>query len=134
MNYAVVGIVAILVAPVSFASDKESAAEEAALAWLTLVDSGRYEASWDAAASLFRQQISRPDWAKAVASARQPFGALKSRELVSATYAESLPGAPDGEYVVLQFSAAYENKSTAVETVTPMWDDDGWRVSGYYIK
>ncbi|MEJ2473814.1 MAG: DUF4019 domain-containing protein [Desulfobacterales bacterium] len=28
-----------------------------------------------------------------------------------------------------------ENKTAAVETITPMLDKDGqWRVSGYYIK
>jgi ribosomal protein S17E len=40
-----------------------------------------------------------------------------------------------GEYVVIQFETSFENKKTAVETVTPMMDKDGiWRVSGYYIK
>ena len=47
----------------------------------------------------------------------------------------SLPGAPDGEYVVLQFDTSFANKKEAVETVTPMLDKDGkWKVSGYYIK
>jgi hypothetical protein len=50
-------------------------------------------------------------------------------------YKTSLPGAPDGEYVVIQFGTSFENKKTAIETVTPMLDKDGkWRVSGYYIK
>lgn len=134
MKRAVIGIVAVLFAVAGFASDKEAAAEDAALAWLSLVDSGRYEASWNAASSLFRQQISGPDWIQAVASARRPLGAVQSRELTSATYAETLPGAPDGEYVVLQFSAAFQNKAAAVETITPMWDGGAWRVSGYYIQ
>ncbi len=47
----------------------------------------------------------------------------------------SLPGAPDGEYVVIQYNTEFENKKVAIETITPMLDDDGkWRVSGYYIK
>ena len=53
----------------------------------------------------------------------------------TATYKTSLPGAPDGEYVVIQFDTSFENKKAAIETVTPMMDQDGtWRVSGYYIK
>jgi len=37
--------------------------------------------------------------------------------------------------VVIQFQTSYENKKSAVETVTPMVDPDGeWRVSGYYIR
>ncbi len=46
-----------------------------------------------------------------------------------------MPGAPDGEYVVIQYDSSFEHKQAAVETVTPMLDKDGkWRVSGYYIK
>jgi hypothetical protein len=62
-------------------------------------------------------------------------GDLISRNVKSARYTDSLPGAPDGEYVVIQFSTSFTNKKTAIETVTPMKDPDGkWRVSGYYIK
>jgi hypothetical protein len=55
--------------------------------------------------------------------------------MLSAKYTRTLPGAPDGEYVVIQYSAAFEKRQSAVETVTPMFDRDGkWRASGYYIK
>jgi ribosomal protein S17E len=37
--------------------------------------------------------------------------------------------------VIIQYDSSFENKKSAVETVTPMLDKDGkWRVSGYYIK
>ena len=57
-----------------------------------------------------------------------------SRKLVSATYATSLPGAPDGEYVVLQYQTRFKYKKSAIETVTPMLDNKRWRVSGYYVR
>ena len=60
-----------------------------------------------------------------VGSVRDPFGALKSRQFLGAKYATELPGAPDGEYVVIQYQASYENKKNAVETITPMKDGDG---------
>ncbi len=53
----------------------------------------------------------------------------------SKQYATSLPGAPDGQYVVIQYKTAFENKKAGVETITPMLDKDKkWRVSGYFIK
>ena len=118
----------------SVAEEKEEAAKRAALKWLVLVDAMQYEASWKEASSLFKAQVSTADWAKAVAAARSPLGDLIARDLISATYATSLPGAPDGEYVVLQFQTGFENKAQAVETVTPMLDEGHWRVSGYYIR
>ena len=36
---------------------------------------------------------------------------------------------------MIQYTTAFENKDSAVETVTPMLDKDkAWRVSGYYVK
>ena len=66
---------------------------------------------------------------------RAPLGKLVSRELASKQYATELPGAPDGEYVIIQFATSFENKKTAVETITPMLAPGGsWKVSGYFIK
>jgi predicted Zn-dependent protease len=113
----------------------EVAAESAAVAWLTLVDTGKYDESWNTAATLFRQAISQEQWQSKVARARGSLGALKSRKLQSAALKRTLPGAPDGAYVVIQFASSFEQKTAAIETVTPMKDADGsWRVSGYYIK
>jgi hypothetical protein len=57
------------------------------------------------------------------------------REIKSTQYTTTVPGAPDGQYVIIQYETSFENKKVAVETVTPMLDKDGtWRVSGYYIK
>ncbi|HEY2808507.1 MAG TPA: DUF4019 domain-containing protein [Steroidobacteraceae bacterium] len=112
-----------------------SSAEAAARAWLALVDAGRYADSWSSAAGMFRQKITASQWAAAAAGARAPLGALKSRTLQSATPRSTLPGAPDGEYVVIQFASSFEHKASAVETVTPMKDADGrWHVSGYFVQ
>src|SRR5439155_185766 len=74
-------------------------------------------------------------WVTSVARVRGSLGSLKSRRLVSAKYARSLHGAPDGEYVVIQFATSFEKRAEATETVTPMKDRDGrWRVSGYFIR
>ncbi len=114
---------------------RTDAAVEAARAWLGLVDAGKYRESWSEAAPFFKERVGEEEWVKMVSLVRSPFGALKSRELMNANYVTSLPGAPDGEYVVIQFQASFANKAEAVETVTPMKDDKGtWRVSGYYIK
>ena len=62
---------------------------------------------------------------------------MTSRKLKGAQYKTSLPGAPDGEYVVIQYDTSFENKrsASAVETITPTLDKDAqWRVSGYFIR
>jgi hypothetical protein len=115
-------------------AEKEAAAIEAANQWLALVDSGQYAESWERSASLFQDAVSAQRWESMVTAARRPFGALISRRVVSASYTESLPGAPDGQYVVIQYQAEYEKKKKAIETVTPLFEKARWRVSGYFIK
>jgi hypothetical protein len=111
------------------------AARASADTWLALIDTESYPASWDAAATGFKNAITSERWQAAVRAARNPLGQLKSRTLKSATTTTTLPGAPDGEYVVFQFNTAFEQKSAAVETVTTVKEKDGsWRVAGYFIK
>ena len=119
---------------VASAEEPEVAAEQAALSWLSLLDGEQYFATWNSAAALFKDQLTPVEWQKAAFAARTPFGALRSRHLKRATYATSLPGAPDGEYVVLEFDSVFDHKAAAVETVTPMLDDGVWRVGGYFIR
>jgi hypothetical protein len=114
---------------------EEEAAVKSAEAWLALVDQEKYEASWDAAAEGFRNVVSKDSFVKSLKGVRSPLGAMKARELSSKQFLTKLPGAPDGQYVVIQFKTSFANKESAVETITPMLDKDGtWRVSGYYIK
>ena len=115
--------------------DKEKAAVNASKAWLKLVDEGKYSESWDEAAQYFKNAITKEQWKTSLESVRSPLGKVLSRNLKSKKYTKTLPGTPDGEYVVIQYETSFQNKQQAIETITPMLDKDGkWRVSGYYIK
>lgn len=129
-------LMALLVQPVGRAEKPEvEAAIDAARQWLELIDLGKIDESWESAAGYFKRAVTRDQWRQSMSAVRAPLGDLVTRELESSTYATTLPGAPDGEYVVIQFDTSFERKKQAVETVTPMRDADGvWRVSGYYIK
>jgi len=107
----------------------------AAEKWLGIVDEGKYAESWNEAAELFKNAVKQGQWEQAIQAVRAPLGKLVSRKVKSTSYQTSLPGAPDGQYLVIVFETSFENKKSAIETVTPMMDKDGkWRVSGYYIK
>jgi len=100
-----------------------------------MVDSGNYGQSWREAAGYFRNAVTEEQWVESLKAVRDPLGKLILREVKRTIYATSLPGTPDGEYVVIQFKTSFENKKSTIETVTPMFEKDGsWRVSGYYIK
>ena len=114
--------------------DKEKAALSSAESWLSLVDEGKYSDSWNEAAGYFKGAMKEERWQETLQAVRKPLGKVISRDVKIKSYHTSLPGAPDGEYVVIQFETVFENKKSAIETVTPMMDKDGkWRVSGYFI-
>jgi Protein of unknown function (DUF4019) len=131
-------VIALAFATLAIAQDntaKIKAAEAASEAWLKFVDSGDYSQSWVEASSTFKAAVTEKQWEQQIKAAHSPLGALFSRKLKSAQYKTELPGAPDGQYVVIQYGSSFANKKSAVETVTPMLDKDGqWRVAGYLIK
>ena len=137
-NFAVFSLVMLLLGACSVVQAQqksEQLAQESAESWLKLVDFGKYGESWDQAAQFFKTAVSKEQWQTAIRASRDPLGKVLSRNLKSSAFTKTLPGAPDGEYVVIQYDSSFEHKQSAVETITPMLDKDGkWRVSGYYIK
>jgi hypothetical protein len=132
-------VLTVLVASFSFGSafaqDPNAAAQTAVESWLGLVDGQRYADSWQAAATFFKNAVTEQKWEEAARTARSPLGSLKSRAVKSVTSAKTLPGAPDGDYVVFQFNTSFERKAAALETVTVVREADGaWRVVGYFVR
>ena len=117
------------------APEPTTAAHAASKEWLKKLDAADYTGTWEVAASMFKSAVSVQAWQQASHSVRNPLGAVRRRSDRSATYTKTLPGVPDGEYVVVQFNTTFENKAQAIETVTAALDRDGtWRVAGYFIK
>jgi len=131
------GLIPVILVSVVYGADvtQKKDALNAAENWLAIIDKGEYAESWKEAAEYFKTAVSQNQWVNSLQAFRKPLGKLNSRTVKSKTYKTSLPGAPDGEYMVIQFTTSFENKKSAIETVTPMKDKDGkWRVSGYFIK
>jgi len=113
----------------------ENPATASAQSWLAQIDSGNYAKSWKEASAYFQGALTEKGGVDALNGARKPLGKLLSRKLTKVQNAQSLPGAPDGNYVVMQFDTSFANKKSAVETVTFMQEKDGkWKAAGYYIK
>jgi hypothetical protein len=103
--------------------------------WLAGIDAGDYTRSWKEAAEFFRKSITSDAWGEALTKFRKPLGAVKSRKIRDMKEANTLPGAPDGKYWIMQFDSSFAKKAEAVETVTFMLEkDDTWKVAGYLIR
>ena len=121
---------------ISAAALSPSASESAGSAreWLALVDGQQWDQSWSAAGAVFRSQVSQASWASLVQPLRRQYGPVASRTLQSVVKANALPGAPAGQYEILQFTTNFAQKPDAIETVILARESSGWKVVGYFIK
>ncbi|WP_175453103.1 DUF4019 domain-containing protein [Microbulbifer yueqingensis] len=116
------------------ASAVDNPTVQSVLAWLEVIDNGAYNQSWESSAPMFRQQVTSEQWQEALEQARKPLGKVLSREVQSTSEHSSLPGAPDGKYLVVKLASSFENKARATETVTLKKVQGQWRAVGYFIK
>ena len=113
---------------------EELAAQRQALGFLGYLDQGRFADSYAYTGMLIRAQLDRDAFSAQIQKTRAGTGALQSRELIDAGYTTTVPGAPEGQYVVLHYHASFANRQDAVETLTLAFAKGYWRVVGYYIK
>src|SRR6267143_544791 len=81
-----------------------AAAEQAAQAWLAIIDKGDIAKSWDEAAVAFQLAVTQEKWQQAVKSARGPLEPFGARRRIMARYTTEPPNAPPGKYVLLQYN------------------------------
>jgi len=117
-------------------NNKISAAEIAAESVLGRIDAGDYLIDEDYSAT-FKGLVTTDQWQKQLTAVRVPLGDVLSRRAQDKGYYASLPGVPDGHYVVFIFATEFVNKKSALETVTMTLEGDlneDWKLTGYYIK
>ena len=89
----------------------EELAQQSSEAWLTLIDRGQFADSYQEAAQYFKNAVTKDQWQNSLTAVRKPLGKVLSRKLKNTTYTRTLPGAPDGDYVVIQYESRFEHKS-----------------------
>jgi hypothetical protein len=126
---------AIVVAlPVEAQDARSSEAQEAARAWLALVDKGDATAAYAEAGEGFRLRVSKAQWVKGMADARGPLGANTRRTVESTRFVDHIQGFGKGDFAMLVFRASFANRDFAREQITLANTPQGWRVIGYLIR
>ena len=116
-------------------TETEIKAINSAQSWLKLVDNGKYLDSWKKTTDYFKSIISEKKFKKDTSAVRIPLGKVISRKLLSATSKSKLPGAPDGEYVIIKYNTSFKNKKLAIETIIlKLAKNNSWKVDGYFIR
>jgi len=112
--------------------DKDSI--EAAKKWLELLDTDKAGLAWDNASKQLKSVVKRDQFVAQMRGVRKPLGKLQSREAVKFGRANELPGAPAGDYTLIEFEAKYKNGKLAEQVVWSIEEGDIWRVAGYFYR
>jgi hypothetical protein len=100
--------------------------------WLALLDDQKYEESWTAAGSMFRNEVKHDQWLASLERFRLPLGPMVSRTASRVDLAKTLPAAPDGDYAIIHYKTVLQNK-TITERLTLAMEDGKWQVYAYAI-
>ena len=113
--------------------DKDSI--EAGRKWLELLDTDKSGIAWDSASKLLQSVVKRDAFIAEMRSVRKSLGKLASRTPVKFARAHELPGAPTGDYAIIEYDAAYVNgKHLSEQVIWTIESGDIWRVAGYFYR
>ena len=108
---------------------------EASTKWLALLDAGKTGAAWDASSPYLKSVVTRKKWIDGITDARKPFGKFVKRTPTKFARSHSMPGAPEGDYSIIEFDTEFANGKRASEQVIWMLGErEVWSVSGYFIR
>ncbi|MEO8500417.1 MAG: DUF4019 domain-containing protein [Vicinamibacteria bacterium] len=120
------------------ATDKDpdlALAKKAALDWLVLSDAGKFDATWEQAATSFKKAQTKADWARGLGGARPTMGKLITRTFLNSEVRMNLPNLPPGKYITVRFNSVFEKHKDGAESVTLIKDGTrGFRMMSYFLK
>jgi hypothetical protein len=115
-------------------AQSEEAARKAAEKWLDLIDQAKYKDAYKQGSQHVRAQATIEEWEPQIRAMREAAGDKRQRNFTSAKPTKTMAGAPDGEYMVLEFAAAFSKKAKAAETVMMSREGGAWKGAGYFIR
>ena len=123
---------ALMCSPNALASSPDDeGAREAALQWLQVVDSGKFE---DATLQMSQEVRPLRDWPNYFAAHRAPLGRANKRQVAEIKRASTIPGVPGARnYKIIRFKTSFEHQPAATEEITMVKMGCCWEVAGYKI-
>ena len=119
--------------PKSFGSaqDEVPQALAASKGWVTQIDAGHYEESYDFACGEMHDKVPEDHWVDVLKALRTPWGPVLSRTQISHVYKpDGVRGLP-GECMVITYDTSFKKLAPATEEIILKWEDGKWRGAAY---
>jgi hypothetical protein len=124
----------LLVAMPNATASAEDQAEQAvsdSKNWVSEIDAGKYEESYNFACDAMREKVPQDHWVTVLKSLRSPWGSVVSRKQLSHIYKPNgIPGL-EGECMVITYDTSFKKLDPATEIIVLKWENGKWRGAGY---
>lgn len=127
-SFALLGIIRVHASP----EDKVDQAVAASKTWVTQIDSGKYDDSYNFACQETRTRYAEDHWIDVMKTLRTPWGAVLDRHQLSHVYMPNGYKGLEGECMVVTYNTNFKNLSNASEKIVLKWEDGQWRGAGYF--
>jgi len=108
---------------------------DAGMKWLALIDGGNAGAAWDLSSKQLKSSVTRDAFIKGMRDARKSLGKLETRTAERFARSHQLPGAPEGDYAIIDYTARFaQGKKLQERLVWSIEEGDIWRVAGYEYR
>ena len=114
------------------AAKKVHPAQGVALDFIKVLDSGKYEKSYDYTAAFIRTKVDRAQWGGGIAAAYKKLGKVSSRKHRSSKGQEDMTGGPKGSYWTVDHNSTAGGRPY-VERVILFKESGAWKVVGYAL-
>lgn len=101
--------------------------------FVKLVDASQFDKAYDAFSSFGQKAVSKEQFVAMMKGVQDKIGTQTSRKLKSKQFSHQLPGAPKGDYWVIDYETNFSKKGPSVERVTSMLEGKTWKVGGYVL-
>jgi len=114
---------------------QKAKAEAAVVSWLAMWEKRKCKESYAALAGLSRDGIKEPDWVEYCTDLNKQLGANKTRRLIAAAFARSLPDKTARPLAVLAYRSTFANQPVVVELTALMLEQNGsWIMTNYLLR
>ena len=121
-----------LVADAATLSADDAAASDAAMQWLQVLDSAKYN---DAAEMMAQEIRNQRDWIGYFTKHRTAFGRASKRHLTQVKHTSTLSGVVEiRKYAIIRFKTSFDRGSVAIEEVTLGKLGCCWEVFNYKVE
>ena len=101
--------------------------------WLSLIDQGNVEASYNMASPLMKRAMTKEQWAQSLTANRNRFGNTTAREWFRVERNVNPQGMPPGEYLSIFALANGEKRVGGAEKISLVLTNVGWIPVGYAV-